>query len=88
MTKQEQNELTKGYQNTLDLIDSHKKIIKPWKKEGMVFDDGYARGWNDCLKEVERNHRKFVKHIKGVYDQQFKTEERSEDSSQEVNNEE
>ena len=40
----------------------HKKIIKPWKQNEYSGNKkiGYADGWNDCLKEMEKNHKKFM----------------------------
>lgn len=49
----------------------HKRIIKPWKKALNPYEDEiendyenrYSNGWNDCLKEVEKNHKDFMKHL-------------------------
>ena len=47
----------------------HKKIIKPWKKTSHIGNVGrqwedekfYVQGYNECLKEIEKNHKKFMK---------------------------
>jgi hypothetical protein len=53
-----------------ETLKSHKRIIKPWKVRGKITESGgatftsdydYARGWNECLKEIENNHKKFMK---------------------------
>ncbi len=63
MTQKEEIEMVRLYQFTLGVIGTHKKIIKPWKKKS---DGLYDSGWNDCLKEVEKNHKKFVKYVEGL----------------------
>lgn len=49
-----------------EILNWYKKIIKPWKKKKGDWDelDGYAQGWNACLKEVEKNHKKFMEFYK------------------------
>lgn len=46
------------------MFDMHKRIIKPWKKRCEAEKaDCYACGWNDCLKEMEKTHKKYMKHF-------------------------
>lgn len=48
---------------TLKSIKAHKRIIKPWKRSFTPTSDyteDYARGWNDCLKEMEKSHKKAI----------------------------
>ena len=39
-----------------------KLIITPWKKKE---ETEYAKGWNDCLKEMGKKYRKLVKSANG-----------------------
>lgn len=39
------------------------KTIIPWKKNnGVAFKDdrAYAQGWNDCLREIKKNRKKWL----------------------------
>lgn len=49
---------------TIEILETHKRVIKPWKKSTHVDNEwtqDYAQGWNDCLKEMEKQHRIFMK---------------------------
>ena len=37
------------------------RIVKPWKKRLDIGGDEhtYAKGWNDCIKEIKKNGDKF-----------------------------
>ena len=54
---------------TENLLASHKRIIKPWKKrvygvqKDTSWESRYVEGWNDCLKEIEKNHKSFLKKL-------------------------
>lgn len=45
-----------------ETLNGHKRIIKPWKmRTGSENESAtYADGWNDCLKEIEKNHKQFM----------------------------
>lgn len=52
----------------INVLETHKRIIKPWKKRGKYYEDEYERdyenryieGWNDCVKEVQKYHTKYM----------------------------
>lgn len=54
---------------TFSNLKSFLRIIKPWKKN--IFTDpgdisetnnfSYCNGWNDCIKEIQKNADKFFK---------------------------
>lgn len=46
------------------IMDWTVKITKPWKKSESVANDytqDYARGLNDCIKEITKNHQNLRK---------------------------
>ena len=52
---------------TFEMLESHKRIIKPWKHRRDAENndnDCHAQGWNACLLEMEKQHKKFMAYIR------------------------
>lgn len=48
--------------NTLyDTIKKTLSVIRPWK-HGVAIND-YDKGWNDCIKEFDKNRYKYLKNL-------------------------
>ena len=49
---------------TVDLVKKEKRIITPWKINVSLCENyQYADGWNDCIKELNKNYKKFYKEV-------------------------
>lgn len=58
------NKAVEEKEKIIRVLTLHLKAIKPWKNKN---GDEYARGWNDCLKSVEKDHKEFLKFINSRY---------------------
>lgn len=48
----------------LEYIRMFKKITTPWKMslhEDYTEKNNYVEGWNDCIKELNKNYKRFLK---------------------------
>lgn len=45
-----------------EAIQSALKIVRPWKiKSRTVKSEDYKQGWNDCVREFDKNRKKLEK---------------------------
>ncbi len=52
---------------TINHLKSFIRIIKPWKiRQDENDTKTYADGWNDCVKLIGENSKKFIKHIESL----------------------
>lgn len=66
MNAEDQLKALEWWYRTLFIVDTAKRTIKPWKKNGANLF--YDKGWNDCLKETEKNYKRWRKELIKVVD--------------------
>lgn len=51
----------------LELLKTAFRTITPWKQRNWEDSSGYreqyVKGWNDCLKEIKKNRKKYLEFV-------------------------
>lgn len=47
----------------LEELKTVKRIITPWRIKVLDFSPEYKRGWNDCIKQLNKNYKTLIKKL-------------------------